>query len=321
MPFKLMADEDVESGIRRVAYEQLDKCLDELDDASLDAHETVHQVRKRCKKLRGLLRLVRPALGYAYRVENAWYRDAAQRLAHVRDAHSMIETVDALAAHFGDLIDPKTFTALRERLSDRHAAILRDSARIDAELAAFRERMLEARERVHTWQLEESGFAAVRAGLLTTYVRGQKAMHRAYLDGGEPAFHEWRKRTKYHWYHLRLLRDLWEAPLSAVSKTADELSHLLGEDHDLALVRQWLLGQGGSEIPADEGIVQAVLGLIDRRQAELRLRAEPAGLRLYAEKAKHLDRRIQQYCRARRREQRAAPSLGEPRRSDSLRLH
>ena len=73
MPFKLLADEDVESGIRRVAYEQLDKCLDELDDDSLEAHATVHQARKRCKKLRGLVRLVRPALGFAYSIENSWY--------------------------------------------------------------------------------------------------------------------------------------------------------------------------------------------------------------------------------------------------------
>jgi hypothetical protein len=26
-------------------------------------------------------------------------------------------------------------------------------------------------------------------------------------------FHEWRKRVKYHWYHLGLLRELWPASM------------------------------------------------------------------------------------------------------------
>ena len=48
---------------------------------------TVHDVRKRCKKVRGLLRLVRPGLGPDYRRANADVRDAARELSSLRDAH------------------------------------------------------------------------------------------------------------------------------------------------------------------------------------------------------------------------------------------
>jgi hypothetical protein len=55
------SDGPVQDGVRRIAVDQIDAAIAELDDKALDVHETVHQIRKRCKKLRGLIRLVRPA--------------------------------------------------------------------------------------------------------------------------------------------------------------------------------------------------------------------------------------------------------------------
>ena len=59
MPFRFKNPDELPSETQRIATEQIDRAIDELDDSSLDYHETIHQVRKRCKKLRGLLRLVR----------------------------------------------------------------------------------------------------------------------------------------------------------------------------------------------------------------------------------------------------------------------
>lgn len=71
MPYRLNPGESVQDGIRRVIGEQAERSLDELTDAHLDQAETIHQMRKRCKKIRAALRLVRNALGKAYAVENA----------------------------------------------------------------------------------------------------------------------------------------------------------------------------------------------------------------------------------------------------------
>ena len=51
MAYRLEADESVDSGVRRIAMEQVEKAIREIDDAELGSHETVHQVRKRCKRL------------------------------------------------------------------------------------------------------------------------------------------------------------------------------------------------------------------------------------------------------------------------------
>jgi inorganic triphosphatase YgiF len=61
MPFRLRRKKTVQKSVRRIALEQIDKAIREVLDDNVNRHEAVHQVRKRCKKLRGLIRLVRPS--------------------------------------------------------------------------------------------------------------------------------------------------------------------------------------------------------------------------------------------------------------------
>ncbi|MFW6346768.1 MAG: hypothetical protein ACOC0M_10635, partial [Halomonas sp.] len=54
----------------------------------------IHQVRRRCKKVRALLRLVRSSNRPLYERENAAYRDAARRVADLRETTGLIEAFD-----------------------------------------------------------------------------------------------------------------------------------------------------------------------------------------------------------------------------------
>jgi CHAD domain-containing protein len=78
----------------------------------------------------------------------------------------------------------------------------------------------------------------VRTGLERAYRRGRRDLRRVRQDASDEAVHEWRKRVKDLWYQLRLLRNAWPAPLKAASDEAHELSALLGDHHDLAVLAQ-----------------------------------------------------------------------------------
>src|SRR5262249_26458757 len=101
MSFQFKPDESIKRGIRRMARKQLDKAIEELTgQGGVRRDEVVHDVRKRCKRLRGLLRLVRDGLGDArYREENVCLRDAARPLTEVRDARVLVDVLDRLAEH------------------------------------------------------------------------------------------------------------------------------------------------------------------------------------------------------------------------------
>jgi len=299
MTFRLLADESVEEGVRRIAREQTRKALEELGDPELDPHDVVHQVRKRCKKVRGLLRLVRPEFETDYDGENTWYRDTSRGLSFVRDAQSVIECFDALMEHNGDHVDRGAFAPIREFLVERRALLAEDEEVLGERMEEARGRFEAAHERAMAWKLGESGFDAMADGIAKTYGRGRAAMAAAFDAPDTEAFHGWRKRVKYHGYHMRLVRGMWDGPLQARRNECDALSDALGDDHDLSVFREIVLER--PEDVGDEATIQALLGLVATRQVELRTRALAIGERLFAEKPKHLVRRLERYWDAWRR--------------------
>ncbi len=298
MAYHLRRKKTVKAGIVDIAKSQIDEAIEEIDNEELDRHEVVHQVRKRCKKLRGLIRLIRPAFP-DYKKENGFFRDAAGALSSVRDAQSIIECFDDLAKYYGNRTDDVHFRPVHQHLVDRRKEITANTDEIEGRLKTFRARMVEARGRVTTWKITKEGFDAIADGFMKTYKRGGKAFSKAYRKPTAENFHEWRKRVKYHWYHCRLLREIWPEMLKVHRKTADDLADLLGDDHDLAVLKKTL--QEESQRFGDDEDLKRIFTLIDERRSELQHQAQFLGERLYAEKKKHITKRFRSYWMSWRR--------------------
>jgi CHAD domain-containing protein len=307
MAFRIRRSEPVEEAIRRIAGDEVDAAIAEAAARGRSGEEAVHRVRKRCKRIRALVRLVRPQLAADYAIENAWYRDAARDLAHVRDAEAVIESFDALLQHFAEPLDRRAFAAIRKLLTRRRAAT-RDRTDLRNRLRDFRHRMREGRGRIESWRLEDRGFTALESGLTKTYTQGRKAMRSAYDAPSTDTIHEWRKRVKDHAHQVQLLRSVWKQPMGARRDEIDALADDLGNDHDLSLLRETLLACS-DEVGKPE-TVQAVLGLVGRRQVELRIAAKAIGARVFAEKPDAFARRIEGYWDAWRNEPSMVAQLG-----------
>jgi CHAD domain-containing protein len=283
----------VEANLRKVAASQINKAIAEIDDPDLEPHKTVHQVRKRCKKLRGLVRLVRDAFD-AYKAENESFRDAAARLSYVRDAEVIIQTYDKLFARSSDAnqIDPERFVTVRAGLLRRSAEIL-DQNGLQGRLSQFRDEMQAARKRVEHWTLDELGFKAIAGGLGKTYARARKAMRNAKKEPTAEHFHEWRKGIKYHWYHARLLQDIRPEVMKAHITASDELSELLGDHHDLAVLHDTLSAEATAF--GDQAALASFTDLITSRQSELAQQAFALSSSLLAEKRSAFIKRWREY--------------------------
>jgi CHAD domain-containing protein len=276
LAYRITEGETVEKAVRRIAGEQIDKAAAEIDDEDLGLHETVHEFRKRCKKIRGLLRLVRPAFP-AFSDENAWYRDRSRQVSDVRDAVSVQECLAALIERYRDDLGDRPFAEVQAWLEQRGEQLTRDAG-ADAQLREFRKELDDAGERTADWQLDDPGIADVRAGVEKTYRRARKGLHRAAEDPTVENFHEWRKRVKYYRYQARLLTPAWPRVLRALHVESRRLSDLLGDDHDLAVLRETVVAADGIGNPLDHA---ALLALIDRRSAELRAGSLTLGRRLF----------------------------------------
>jgi CHAD domain-containing protein len=291
MSYRIEQPRPLGDEVRRIIGEQIDSALATIDDDT-DLHETVHEVRKRCKKIRAVLRLVRPALGDAYARENARYRDAARLVAPLRDATANVETHDALVAHFDREVDHGAMAALRTWLLARRQALIQE--RPDEErLAEVKQALAEGRAALEELSLRRDGFGAVGAGLARTYARARRGLRRVCREPRPEFFHEWRKRAKYHRYHVRLLRGLWPEGLACRRQELHVLTDYLGDEHDLTVLRGVLVGEGALQ---DLGATaQFALALIDRRRVQLQAAAVGRGRRLHADKKKALVGRVRAY--------------------------
>lgn len=281
-------DSSVQAAIRRIAREETCAVISEIDDPDLDIAQTVHQVRRRCKRVRGLIRLVRPSFR-AYDEENRAFRDAAATLSRLRDTHVFIETYDELIANANGSIAKKDFSSIRRFLADRYTEVAtRKHTR--KRLKAFRETMVTAAERTSRWRVDDDGFDALADGLGATYGRARKEMQRAVdAPGNDDALHGWRKRVKYHGDHTRLLLEIWPTALKPHSNAAGTLSNMIGRHHDLAVLRTELIDkarkiENSSQVPD-------FVALIEAHQSDLERNAFALGRRLFAEKAQALVRR------------------------------
>ncbi|HEV2061256.1 MAG TPA: CHAD domain-containing protein [Solirubrobacteraceae bacterium] len=289
MSYELTRAQPLDAEVRRVVAEQLDEAMAGLRD-SRDGedehalHDAVHEARKSCKRLRALARLVRGHFD-GYSRENARYRDAARLLSDVRDTTAVIETYDDLIAEpFAAQIDDERSAAIREVLSQRRVELTEDLD-VDERVTRFLGALQAGRAAVDEWTLdpdalEGSGWAAIAPGLAKTYRRAQRRMADAYDDPSTEAFHQWRKRTKYHRYHLELLMPMWPDVLDEREDACDDLGDLLGDDHDLAVLRG-LIEQERHRF--DDADARLLVGLLDHRRGELQARARPLGARLFAE--------------------------------------
>lgn len=254
-------------------------------DADHDMERSVHELRRMCKELRALWRVLRPVVGdEVYSRENVRLRDAARSLAGARDAAVVLDTFGDLKKRrrgrrgrenwkqigeifqshitetLGDALAPATperlapaLTGALDAFSATHEAI--DSLPPEVELA---------------WQ----------PGVRQVYKTGRKRMKNAYESDADADFHNWRKSTKYLFYQLRLLERLRQARPGRRVKELKQLEKVLGRDHDLAVLRDRIARLA----PADEGARARVLYDIQRDSARMRKLANKPGKKLFEEK-------------------------------------
>jgi CHAD domain-containing protein len=107
------------------------------------------------------------------------------------------------------------------------------------------------------------------------YRRAGDAHEEAIADPTVEKLHEWRKQAKYLRYQLEILTPIWPERMEELAREADRIGDLLGDDHDLAVLRQTLTAN--PERFGDEGDQEALLALIDRAPGRAgAARREPA---------------------------------------------
>ena len=265
--------------VRGALCNEIADALQALWQRRRPSDQALHQVRKDLKRARAALRLLREAVGEAaYTHENLELRDAARRLARVRDATVALEIVR-------ELLDSESKPARRAKLIElrRELNAERLSAREQLlrghKLAGIEYALQDAGQRAEYWRFPLNDAPVLRVGFERVYRKGRKALKKARAEPSAESLHESRKQVKYLQQALAMVVDGEAHGLKKLARRAEAVADRLGDDHDLAGLEARL-----AALPALSKPQRKLVARIEARRARLQKKALRQARRLYRKK-------------------------------------
>jgi CHAD domain-containing protein len=273
---------DLTDDVRRIALQQIKKAAKQLSSID-DQPSAVLEARKAFKRLRALLRLIRPALDTeVYQTEVTRFRDMGRQLSMTRDAQILDETLSKLQANPLARVSPDFNHRVRAALAEltKEPLTLEPSA-----VAEVRNDLEQARRAYRHFDLAGTDGKLIFKGFEQSYRKARKAFQVAYADKTDEAFHNWRKPLQVHWRQTRLLQNVWPQSYAARCAEARTLSHVLGDDQDLSVLLSFAERAADLEKLKKQDY-QLLQHIILEQQSRLRRLAQPMGRLLFNEPAK-----------------------------------
>ena len=313
MAFKIEIDEPLARGITRIARERIERIIESLGEKPHPSAESIHSARKDLKSMRALLRLASGSIpDETRRTENLLFRDTGRSLSPLRDSHALVEALRKFAkgkpgigsnnSRASPAMRSDFMNKVRHRIEQEAVRKLPEDT-----LRQLKEALQGAARNVAHWfdglscEPGNEWEVFVGCGLRRTYRRGTNIVAQLESLGrenaGDETWHELRKCSKALGYQLRLLRQLWPELLETLLTQIDQLSEKLGDDHDLAVLRDRLLTEPYNANETQEGaeIRRYFIGSLDRRRRKLHIETYQIARRVYAEKPKQFANRIRCY--------------------------
>ena len=302
LSFSLDPAVPMSEAVRRVACAEIDAAY-AAPASPPDRHRGVHDARKCLKRLRSLLVLIRPGLPEPVFLSlTDRLRTIARGLAPARDAHALLDAIDKLDD------EPRARGSIARSGPCAPGCTAAGKRRRGASRATPRPTLCAACSRSgRPWPTSRSiptpssrspraCANPIAAGAKPSPMPLTAAATRTSTSGG--------RRCSTIGATCNCSTPCWPSELSARVEASRDLSQVLGDDHDIALVRQ--LVSAPTMVFASPEDTAAFLKRCRTRHKALRREAQTRGARLFAERSRPFVERIEAYwltaAQARRRD-------------------
>lgn len=267
--YRIKDSEAVTKAVHRIVRGQLKKAIVGGREASHPIDDRVHLLRSRLKKARAAVDLVHRRAGSGAARDERWMRDLARTLSKARDIAVQAETLHRLLEQNPDRVAAGADPSLRD-ISSRLRRRMSPTT-IEARVNDVITRMEKRRRRIGQWPVHH-GRRTLRQGLEAAYKRARRRMRKACEPEAAPLqrarrLHGLRKSVKRLTNEIAVLRDKAPDLSRRLGPSLQELNDLLGQVHDLAVLRQTL--ERELRTPRDRRNRAILFELIDHRLTEL----------------------------------------------------
>lgn len=270
MAFGIGRSEDFGAAFRRLILEDIAAARAGLRDPNLTPEEAVHGARRRLKRIRSIIRILRPALRSRYASYQSEIRSVARSLAVHRDADVLHATATDLRAASN---------------SGQRQFIERVIGSLDEGSRSTRKRIAPAPVLLALSELEadaedlprpRKGARLYRTAVMRAYRRGHRSMRRASKTHKAADLHRWRKDAKDLWHLLEIAERRLPGRLVRHAARLDTLAEILGLDHDY-----WITAEHMRAVVGDKANQEAAELLVAARRKRLQKDALRRGRKLY----------------------------------------
>jgi CHAD domain-containing protein len=276
----LTENETFETGFHRIAASLISNILESAKASDIDPATAVHEIRKKLKMLRALLKMLRFSGDLKkYEQANILLRDLGRLMSEIRDAHVRNITLNEIDLNNG----LKNFDRIVQEIIETNTLQIKQLEEVYfVKFNVFNRvtKKLQTCDQITDF-LDSCSFDRVKIleGYSKTYEDGFNSFFTAFVYPSSELLHEWRKRLKdlnSQSIYLGAYLPAMDINLSEM----DMLSDILGEDHDYWMLNDWISGQTWSDInlPAIHKFVEKV----EEKRAKLQRSAEYYGKNIYS---------------------------------------
>ena len=266
----LLRRENIGTGLQSIASLQLEWAIAGLKGNNVSP-QAIHHARTTIKKVRAIIELTAPCFTRAQRSDlTATLRDAASRIAPLRDTEVLLNTFDHLIEKTTESQDQ--FASLRDGLVDQARQCRSNSSRQIPHVIRLLKRIHQS---IPEWSLGKLKGQDLRRRIRRTYRRGRITLEHCATSGDNEQFHTWRKSVKQLWYQLRLTSRHWPDDAKALMMEIGAIGESAGTERDLTLLSHWL---GNGPKTSSSNLLQGTLASL---LPELRKSAISAGNDFY----------------------------------------
>jgi CHAD domain-containing protein len=284
MAYVVRPNRQVGAELRHVARQELRRAAASLRGAA--ANGGVHEARKRVKKVRAVLKLWDGFHKGRWTKDRRRLREAGRTLSGLRDADAIIEAFDKVRKQYPDRLSEHSYAAIRRQLMSRKTQAVSQASQ-ENHLRHTARQLERVRRSAKGWRVRSIRKSSLPDLLRQSFRASRKAMKIAAAGEDPGDVHNWRKRVKTLWYHLRLLQVL--APdLEARIERLKSLETLLGDDHNLEVLCTTIAGDRA--LYGRDSDLRRFTSAARRQQAALRRQAFALGRRLHCETSKDFSR-------------------------------
>lgn len=269
-------------GLRRILSEELQYAIRQVCRPGEEIHQAVHELRKTSKRIRAILKLTEPDVGYYLcRKEIARYRDIARHVAALRSLYVSIETIRKIRPKLPKKLAGEPLEKTEAILRGQYENLLKKKTEDKDFLDSVHKELTQAYHQLQTFPALHNDLTIQEKAVRNCFRKGRKCWRKVARKANSANIHELRKQIKQLQFQLQVLYPLMPEKLQKYLTQLQKLARLSGDEHDLyelsLLIRKHL---------KDEPYKKELLFSISRLMLKFRKQLLPAARKFYSIKSK-----------------------------------